>query len=719
MITRQKKSGWGSRWHSARKRKRGREFAGVKLSRAFRSFFIYELRLFFRGRYTLILGVLMLIFSLLFIQIGAAKYKSILKHKTVFQQHEQQKIGYFTTYTQYGAYGYRILFVPSGFYIFFIDAGVSPEAVGFVDSGARLNIYNSLKGDGVFALRVFQYANFAGIVLFFSGLLAVLYAFSGFSRKQYLKMLASIMGYKKLFAVLLLARAAVLGIVFLAVTGFSLLLAAINGIGFRLDMNFVFYLLLILLVSLFFFAMGAAAGNARSRKTGFATVMTAWFILMFIIPAGVQFYIQLAADHITPVYKLDMDNFKLLMDSEKRAINKAGTFDYGKKATDMDRKIMIDYYNNEFKKINILEKRMRNQMKKYMRRHQLLSIFFPTTYYLSVSGELSSSGYHNLLAFYKYVQDNKKDFFMFFIKNIYFNGNANFDKVKPFIRGDENLFTGTVRLPRYAAAGLVTLCFYTAVFLMMAFRMFRKSLFIQPGGNNRAGDSGSRVVNLAANTFSVVDLDRQGELFRDQAFVQLSGQKKPFKSGSFKHEIIIDGKELSEGRAGYSSGFLYACHPEHLPRDVKAGELLALFIHLFGHTQDRLKDNPFSTLLRPFANQRIGKLGENEKGLLLPAILEMKQLDIYLVNDAARGMPVEIAVVLKEIMEKLAAKGAIVLYFTGNDMFTVKSTMNQPTIYNTGQCDWCRLVDHYKELYDIRGIDSVTRDAPSGSYDNF
>jgi hypothetical protein len=414
----------------------------------FTAFFPIEFKRFFRKRFTVILTLLMLFFSLLFIQIGAAKFKSILNHKQVFQQHEKQKVNFFSTYTQYGGYGYRILFVPAAPYVFFLDAGVSSKTTAFVDSGARLNIYNSLKGDNVFGVNRFQYGNFAGIILFFGSLLAVVYIFNAFKDKEYLKMLAAMAGHGRIFGLLMVSRAAVLFLVLTANIACALGLLMINQINIPLDNHFFLFLLMIILMCLFFFALGAAAANFKSRASGFITMASAWFILLFIVPPALQFYIQSAADHIKPVYKLEMETFKLLMEFEKQAIKKAGSFDYGKDVTEQRKEVILNYMKNEFKKIHSLEEKMLKQMQKYMHRHQWLSTLFPTTFYLSVSGELSGSGYHNHLTFYKYVQDSKKDFFKFFMDKIYFSepkdgANKNFQKVESFIKGDGNIYPGT------------------------------------------------------------------------------------------------------------------------------------------------------------------------------------------------------------------------------------------------------------------------------------
>ena len=160
------------------------------------------------------------------------------------------------------------------------------------------------------------------------------------------------------------------------------------------------------------------------------------------------------------------------MDFEKRAIKEAGTFNYGEEVTDRKKKVILSYYENELKKINESEVELRSQMRKYIHRLQRMSLIFPTTFYLSSCSEISSTGYQNIMAFYKYVHDSKQDFFKFFMDKVYFSKNAsNFAKVEPFIKGDENVFRSHSRLPILFGWGLLIAFVHILILLWISYSL--------------------------------------------------------------------------------------------------------------------------------------------------------------------------------------------------------------------------------------------------------
>ena len=84
----------------------------------FKAFFILEFKRFFGKRNGVII-LLLLLLSLLFIQNGINEYKNILSHKEKFQETEETKVSSYISYRVYGAYGFRMLFVPAPITIFF------------------------------------------------------------------------------------------------------------------------------------------------------------------------------------------------------------------------------------------------------------------------------------------------------------------------------------------------------------------------------------------------------------------------------------------------------------------------------------------------------------------------------------------------------------------------------------------------------------------------
>ena len=94
---------------------------------------------------------------------GISNYKTILESKEPFQGIEQAKVRQFLQYTQYGARGVRLLFIPSPLSIIFNDLEVYGGLTANVDSAEGLYIYNSFKGKDLFSGSG-GYMDFSGIM---------------------------------------------------------------------------------------------------------------------------------------------------------------------------------------------------------------------------------------------------------------------------------------------------------------------------------------------------------------------------------------------------------------------------------------------------------------------------------------------------------------------------------------------------------------------------
>lgn len=649
----------------------------------FKTFFIFEFKRFFGARNLLII-LLLLFFSLVFIQNGINEYESILNRKDKFQESERTKVNLIINYSQYGAYGIRTLFVPAPISVLFFNSGVIPEMTSYVDSGERLKIYNSLKGKNIFDVKKFGFTDFSGILLFFGSLLALFYGYETFNNDEYLKFLSTLSSKNRVFFSMVFSRIIMMLLMFLIIVASALLLIAFNDLYVPVNSYLLYFALSIFLVLLFFFSIGTIIGTLKSKITGIITLLSCWFLLLYFIPTAVNTYVTDRSDLITPIYKLEMEKLKILMDFERRTMEQAGISKHGEQ-DDSERKIILSYWNNEYVKIQALEENMENQMEANISLSQKLSMFFPSTFYLSVTNEVSSRGYENFIDFYKVVRELKRKFFKFYMDKVYF---SNFSKVEPFVKKrDENIFPAQSRLPRNFIAGVSINFFYVVVLLWLSHSFFRRSLFMLP--KNESPGSFPRNVKLKKGEFKV--LVSEGDLFKDQLFNLFSGETGEFKRKGFAGEILIDDVDITAEKN--RDNFLYLCHPEDIPGDIKASDFLFLTRRLLGVKNK--KPN-----MKAIGRKKFSRLQNHEKGEVLLAVLDMKGKGIYLVHDAARGMPIEFTVQLKEKMAALKEEGALVLYLTPDELINVKSFKKGQKFYESAT--WCQLVEHYKGLLDIQ-----------------
>lgn len=660
------------------------------------AFQIFEFKRFSKKRSRLLTMIILVLLSLLFVQIGAGKLKKMHREKQVFQDLEKLKVSMYVTYTQYGTYGIRYIFMPAPIFVLFINSGVIDNVNAYVDSGERLKIYNPLIGSNLFQLKKYAFTDFSGIILFFGSLLAALYGIDCFSRQKYLKFLASLIKRSgNVYIYLLLSRLLILLGLLVIITGGAIVVILLNGLSFSFNTSFFNFLLLLLLITLYFFFLGTVFSTSRSRSTGLNALLTCWFILLFIIPASFHYYIAKSSELMTSIYQLEQEKLKLVMDFEKRAIKDAGAFKYGEEATDARKKVILSYYENELKKINELEEKIRSQMKKYTHRLQRLSLIFPTTFYLSSCSEISSTGYQNIIEFYKYVQDNKKAFFKFFMDKVYFSEDAsNFAKVEPFIKGDENVFPSHSRLPFLFGWGLLITSLHILILLIVSYSRYKR--FIAASSPKSRYDKSP--VDLDLNKEELKVLECEEDIYMDFIYNTFAGKTVDKSQKGDPGTMKVNNRDITVEKSPYD--FFYVCHPDHFPPEVKTKDFILFTGRLLKVPGSDVEAIAMNYSLNSIISKKISALKKIEKGSLVLAVLSMAKREVSLVEDAALNMPIEFAVRLKEKMDQMAKEGALVLYITSSDQVFDRSAEKGPGIYET--TSWQQLVDHYKELHGIK-----------------
>lgn len=637
--------------------------------RTFKSFFILEFKRFFGKRNGVIILLLFLL-ALFFVQNGVDDYKNILSHKEKFQEIERTKVSRYLNYRYYGTYGFRMLFVPAPITVFFNKSGVISDMTSYVDAGERLKIYNPLKGRSVFNLKKWGLTDFSGIILFFASLLALFYGYETLNNDEYLKFLSTLASARKLFFSLLFSRIILMILLFFFITAAGFLLLTLNGLYAPLNRYMFSFIILIFLISIFFFVLGTAFSTIRSKITGLTSLLSTWFILLFIVPTAINSYIKGNADFITPVYRMEMEKFKILSDFEKQAHEETGKLVSGDEITEQEKTRISNYFNNDFKRIQSLEENMRHQMKENISLFQLLSTVVPSSFYISVNNEISSRGYENLMEFYRHVHNLKRDFVNFYLNKVYF---SNFSKVEPFVKGDDAVFHAQSMLPGYFTLGLVlTVCYILGFFGVSYFR-YKKVLFSLHDSEHST--SSPTDITLKKGEFKV--LVNEGNLYKNQLFDRYTHSE--------------------EGKKGE---FFYICHPENFPGDIKVGDFFLFVKRVMQITGKEAEGFLDSSILKSIAGKKFNSLKNHKKGEIILAVLRAKREGIYLVHDAARGMPIEFTVQLKEKMQQLKETGALVIYLTPDELINVQSIKKAHGLYESST--WCQLVDHYKGLLDIQ-----------------
>ena len=396
-------------------------------------------------------------------------------------------------------------------------------------------------------------------------------------------------------------------------------------------------------------------------------------------------YIKGKANSIMPIYELEKNKQKILMAFEKKSIEEAGTLTSDKEISDKDRKLVTGYMENGFKRIQELDAKMISQMAENVSLFHRISMFFPSTSYLSVNNEISSRGYVNIIKFNRFAKKIKEDFTRFIMDRVYF---SNFSKVESFIKADENVFRGMPSLPITVLSGMFITIAWIIVFAAVSFSRYKKSLVQleeKQDPKHREKD-----IELTRNKLRMWQTDI--DLFGKQLYGLLSGDAKEFHKKGYRFKVTLEGRDLTTG--GKPEEFLYLLHPKKLPGDLKVRDLFDLLRRLQKLSRERMAEISAVYGLDAFMNKKLGRLGIIELGNVFLAILDMKAYDLYLFNDVSRAMPVPFAIELRERLINFYDDGALVLFLV-SDTLLIKKVV--PGSYFREDYTWYDLVFEHKK----------------------
>jgi ABC-type transport system involved in multi-copper enzyme maturation permease subunit len=657
----------------------------------FSSFFLFESKRFLCKRNAVIM-LLLMFFLLYFVQTGINQYQETLKNNEEFKKIEKLMVAKYKTYSQYGATGIRMLFSPSPISVFFGNTGVISNLTAFLDSAARLRIFNSLKGKNGFVLKSFGFTDFSGIILYFGSLIALLFGFDSFHHKEYLRFLSSISNHRNVFVHIVLARIILLILTLMIIMGTSLILLTLNRLNLKPhDLSqFLNFCLVTLLLLLLFFFLGTIASTMKSKMVGLMTVTVIWFVLVFFIPAAIHAIIAGKAESITPVYQIEFQQFKELLDFEHRAITQQGVFNKEGKIPQEEIDLMESYWNKEYTNIHKHEAKMQSQMKTNISLYQGLSIFFPSTFYFSATNEISSKGYDNLMQFYQTSGDLKLRFTRYYINQIFYY--SNYSKVKSFINGDENMYYASSRVPGNFLFGIIVLMLYIVILSGVSFIRYKKSVF----GFELDWKGGLKNPRLMLDTGDLRPFYVEDSRFASQLYNLLSGEIMAFKENGFEDKIYIDDFDMVlEPR---ERDFFYICRLRSMPGDIKAGALLKLVTRILGIRRKEkgesgkiLLSNAPQASKAPYSNKPISRLNRMEREDLLLSLLRHETRPIYLINDISKNLSIGFVLRLTKVMEELGRDNALVIYLTSDYHPPVKTLRKEETFFN--HTTWKAVVD--------------------------
>jgi len=561
-----------------------------------------------------------------FVQYGISQYKHTLDERDNFHQFEKEKYQHFVYPSYYGNYGFRLLFVPSTFIAFFNCGPVPAFLTAYIDGSERMKIYQPLKGQNVFSRITSGFMTFGGFILLFGSLLVLLYGRDTLKNHEWLEFLEGITGgQKRLFLYLIASGAALLLLICLLLAAIAMIMFIINGVGIE-PVKIVGYTLVIYIMLLVFWVIGLLAGAAKNQLKSMAISITVWFLLAFLVPAILYHWTYIRAMGINSPYKMESAKQKLFGGYERGGLEKGGKFDTNKRGTDQEEDMFLAFWNGDFKKMMELEKVMLEEMKTRISFYQNVAALFPSTFFLSVSNEVSSGGFLNIVKFYEFTLEKKKDFIWYLADNYLLSKKMEFP---PFLKENENVFIGESLLPGNFGFGFMV----TVLWLLLLFyyswvlfnRLFKR--FADDAKDLAADD-------FAKNKTTVVLTGNQG--LASGLLIKLREQKI--------QSIAVPG-------------------PASLPEEIKVKDLFS----------SMGLDVPEK--LQPVAGKYIRNLSPERKGLISIEIARSREAEIFIFNNLLSGLSDKFEDYFADFL-KTFKKGRKVAYFSSSQRISVKIADN-------------------------------------------
>jgi hypothetical protein len=401
---------------------------------------------------------------------GVNEYRRSLAEREFFVNFEREKTRQIATYAQYGTFGFRILYETAPLNLFFVNSSILQDLESNIDNYEAIRIDSSFKGDKLFLMRGY-FRDFAGILFVFGSLLMLYLGHLALGSPPYLRFLAGRMSLVRLFFLTTAARLFWLDLFFLVLVLGLFAGVQAGGIAFSGQERtvFFFYLLFLVLLLNFIYLLGQLTTMlVRFRKTFFLWFFVVWFAIIFLLPELSRISVFRKSKSLEPAEKVNLEKFRNLMAMEKefREFLKANPSTPLDQVRRMQKKFAVQFINSSYLVNTGLELRYLRKVGNVIADHERRSVFFPTTYYLFLSGEASGKGYHGYLDFMDYIMKLRNRFMQFYLKRRYLEPDS---AVESFVKGSENIFRSRSRLPRSYVVGVLVTALYGAALLLLAF----------------------------------------------------------------------------------------------------------------------------------------------------------------------------------------------------------------------------------------------------------
>jgi len=404
-----------------------------------------------------------LVLSMYLVFIGIIEYREFQKAKQVFIKYEKLKVKTFANYEQYGAFGFKVLMDVSPLSIFFDSGDTMRMTKSNIDTFEVIDVVSSKRGEWKskeffrpISLSAFFLLS-TGILFFLIGALIPGKKALKLSRKFFSNIIAIINRFAIVESLCLLL---LLGLyVLIRLKGISF-----NGDEIKVLCSFVLYSISFHVLAFFAGCLIRIFTLQNKTKTLIAGLFVG--LAVIIITPGLNMYLYDKYLHLEKIEEVFYKKLETLMQLErevnqfiqkKRDLNDEQKLEIFKKAAG-------DFIATGLKENEKTELVYLDEMKGLTALKERVSLFWPLSYGLHFTRELSLEGDRQHFDFMVYNLKIKKDFTLFYVHKRYY---TNEWQVESFVKNGENVFPfNPVMLTSFKSAVLIN--FLYSFFLFVA-----------------------------------------------------------------------------------------------------------------------------------------------------------------------------------------------------------------------------------------------------------
>ncbi len=586
------------------------------------------------------------------LQVEFDKAKELKEKEARFQTVGQKYFKKIRTYDVYSVYGIQILFQKSALDVLFNNAIVPEDVTSKIDSISSLRIINDLKGKALDPRKLGSDNGFSGTLLFLMSLMALAYGFLAYESREFQRSLSSLLTALKVFFSVSLCRLCVIALTLVLMFGVVASMAAVHETPFTSGdwAGLAVYMTAAFLNLACFFFLGVIPSFFRHKSTAVVMAFAAWFLFLITIPGFINSVVAKKLPSSTADYQAELDKFEIVSEFETRSEKEAGTFNRNKIET--GRKIIENFWNNDYKKIEGVEQGLYDRISAFADYYWSLAAIMPVTFFQSTGNEVSSRGYENYLAFYKYNREMQRRFVRFYIDRCFYNDPR---QIVSFIKATENIYPARTMLPRNFKKGITYGLIWVIILAAAAYYRFHKYLYAIRSTRELSGENHPIIVSKGETKFLYM---HKPHGLNEKLFNLLCGRLHTGES----LKLEIANQDLTENKD--LQNFLYICHPDSIPNDITAGALATFILR-----QARVPRSQRAAVYAALETQKIrrkifSELESEQKSKVYSLLLPYFKKDIYLLDNIGNEMPRWFLIEINDIMLHWAGAGASVIYLT-------------------------------------------------------